>query len=381
MGIELDDVMKADLMNFEGNAQALRILAKCRFKGEKFTDLNVTYAVMNTLIKYPNSSLIFVDKEDGVSGKDHADDVKKHKNGYYHAERDVIKKICSNCSEEDKGTGTCVGEEDYLRHPLVYIMEAADDISYCISDLEDAASKGFFTMDAFIKHYKDAINAYAKNMQCPQEAKEEMQRKVRMSYGIIGGLEKAFRSAKSRGTESDFQIFETWAAGLRNGLMHGAAYTFVKNYEEIMAGSYKYDLFKDALIEPTLGILKETMKKFVYDHPSLQIVNAEAKDIMQTLLDCYVYAVLSYEGDDSLSDMDIVARYYVEKIPYNLRQDYMLAKQEKAEQMEKGCLSEEAYKRENLYLKLLMVTDFISGMTDSYAQSLSKAIKELKHVM
>ncbi len=113
IGEILTEQMKADFKYFEGNAQGLRIMSKSRHK-EKSHDINLTYAVMNTLVKYPNPSNDF----------DHRNpDVKRHKNGYYHSEEDIMRKMCES-------TGTIV-DGRYVRHPLVYIMEAADDIYYC----------------------------------------------------------------------------------------------------------------------------------------------------------------------------------------------------------------------------------------------------------
>ena len=126
IGEILTDQMKADFMFFEGNAQGLRIMSKSRHK-EKSHDINLTYAVMNTLVKYPNPSNDF----------DHSnEDVKKHKNGYYYAEEDIMRKMCES-------TGT-YADGEYVRHPLVYIMEAADDIAYSTADLEDAVVKRCF---------------------------------------------------------------------------------------------------------------------------------------------------------------------------------------------------------------------------------------------
>ena len=140
VGELLSEQMKADLENFEGNAQGLRIMAKSRLK-ENSHDVNLTYAVMNTLIKYPNPSTDF----------DHDDpDVKRHKLGYYYAERDIMQDICESTGTLENG--------QYLRHPLVFIMEAADDIAYATADLADSVKKECFTLDEFVNFFESRID-------------------------------------------------------------------------------------------------------------------------------------------------------------------------------------------------------------------------------
>ena len=99
----VDARMTADFENFEGNAQGLRILSKAGLR-EGSHDVNLTYAVINTLIKYPNPSTDFDRK---------SPDIKRHKVGYYYAEREVMDRVCTAT-----GTKTDAG---YVRHPLVYI--------------------------------------------------------------------------------------------------------------------------------------------------------------------------------------------------------------------------------------------------------------------
>lgn len=129
----LDEQMINDLFNFEGNAQALRLLTKLHFLVDQ-NGMNLTYALLNTLIKYPVSS-IEIDKD--------SEDIKYHKMGYYFAEKDLFEKIT-------KSTGA-VG----CRYPLTFLLEAADDIAYKTADIEDAVKKGIISYDLLLSELKN----------------------------------------------------------------------------------------------------------------------------------------------------------------------------------------------------------------------------------
>lgn len=137
----LDRQMKADLCHFEGNAQALRLLTKV-YRVDSAFGMDLMPAVLNTLVKYPVDSTR-VDKASA--------DVKLHKLGYYKAEEALFGALAS-------ATGTRT-VEGFCRHPLTYILEAADDIAYATADLEDAYKKGLFTLDEFGRFFRDTLEA------------------------------------------------------------------------------------------------------------------------------------------------------------------------------------------------------------------------------
>lgn len=112
--------MLADFYNFEGNAQALRLLTKLHFLVDE-NGMNLTYGLLNTIVKYPVPST----QIDPRSG-----DIKDKKMGYFYAEQELYRSI-------SKAAGTTG-----MRHPLTFILEAADDIAYKTADIEDAFKKG-----------------------------------------------------------------------------------------------------------------------------------------------------------------------------------------------------------------------------------------------
>ncbi|MFA9378365.1 MAG: deoxyguanosinetriphosphate triphosphohydrolase [Lachnotalea sp.] len=321
--------MKKDLENFEGNAQALRILSKAQNHQDGY-DVNLSYAVLNTLIKYPTDSISFKSKDQ---------DVKKHKLGYFYAERKIMKKICDT-------TGTA-DSKGYNRHPLVYLMEAADDIAYATADLEDALKKGLFTLDQFIYYFEkknQEIKVDNRPKKCSRELFDNLQSRI---------------SGKNRSIETDLIEFQKWMDLVRKWIMFVVAYSFSKNYAEILHGTYKYDMFYNTNHQHTIKILKGAMGEFVYDNKEILKLELAAKKIIGSLMDDFIYAFLYWEDESDSEDNykpSKADKKLINIISSNYKSDYLRAKTTDI--------------AENLYLRFLIVTDYISGMTDSYAKNL-----------
>ncbi len=116
----LTPVQWADLVNFEGNANALRVLTH-QFQGRRSGGFAMTYSMLASIVKYPYSS--------GLSGD-------KGKFGFFTSEAGSYLRIASELGIPMLDAPA--GETLFARHPLVYIVEAADDICYEVMDLEDA---------------------------------------------------------------------------------------------------------------------------------------------------------------------------------------------------------------------------------------------------
>lgn len=324
--------MKSDLIHFEGNAQALRIMSKIT-NNESGYDVNLSFGVLNTLIKYPTDSVHF---------ETSSEDIKKHKLGYFYSENKIMDSICLE-------TGTKF-KQGYVRHPLVYLMEAADDIAYATADLEDALKKGLFTLNQFMTYYKGNVSCIL-NVNYKKYAGD-----------LIADLEKRI-NVKNRSKETDLVAFQKWMELVRKWLMYIVAYRFSRSYTDIMNGTYKQDMFYETNHQETIKILKGAMKEFVYDDREILKLELAAKKIIEGLLDDFVNAVMYYdqEGVYKPSKAD---RKLINVISENYKNDYLNAKTD--------C------EVENLYLRFLIVTDYISGMTDSYAKNLHNELNGLR---
>lgn len=332
----LDSRMKKDLCSFEGNAQALRILSKIKNKVVSH-EINLTSGVISALIKYPTAS----DKV-GTHGDP---DIRKHKLGYYLAEDEIFKKI-------SRETGTCLDEENVARHPLAFLMEAADDIAYSTADLEDAFKKRLFTLDEFIAFYKRKLDRIS-----DADARDKSNR-------LLENLQERI-SKGDRTAEGEMIAFQNWMEYARSWFMYCAAYSFDKHYEQIMNGTFNKELLEGTFHEQSVKILKDAMKEYVYGDAEIVKLELAAKKIIFSLLDDFAHAVIYWEAEEKgkyeLSKAD---KKLCGLIPDNFKEDY-----KNARTGDEAC---------DLYLRFMMVNDFISGMTDSYAKNLYQELNAYK---
>ncbi len=316
----LTEQMQSDLKNFEGNAQALRILSKIRNKG-KSHEINLTTGVIGALIKYPTDSLHVTNKKDP--------DIRRHKLGYYLAEQETFEKV-------SKETGTWIDEKNVARHPLTFLMEAADDIAYSTADLEDALKKKMFSLKEFIAYFKGNLE---------DDEKAQL---------LIKDLERRLENVQDE--ESEMIAFQNWMDYARGWFMYCVTYSFSRNYKSIMSGEFQRELIQGTFHEKSMKIFKNAMVEFVYEQPEIVKLELSAKKIISTLLDDFIYAVIYMDETEEKYKNHQFQKKLCSLIPDNLKADY-----------EKAKTNDEGY---NLYLRMLMITDFISGMTDSYAKNL-----------
>lgn len=319
----LEDQMLQDLYLFEGNAQALRQVTKLHFLVNE-NGMNLTYALLNTIIKYPVPSV----EADALSSN-----IACKKTGYFAAEQDLYHRI----AKEMGTTGR--------RHPLTFILEAADDIAYKTADIEDAFKKGFISYD---KLRQELILAR-------DRAKEKSSQ---LDPALI--LDRQYQNAVKRNITNPRQYaVQNMTVRLHSGLIFCATYGFTTNYLRIMDGTYQHDLFHGTYGEWIMEALGDIAYRYAFTSGQILEMEVRAGTILENLMDRFVPAVLYYDTNVPLKMMD---RKFMRLISENYRQVYHIYSDR--------CEREE----EKLYLRLLLVTDYISGMTDSYAKDLYQRI-------
>ena len=141
---------------------------------------------------------------------------------------------------------------------------------------------------------------------------------------------------------------------LRNVLIAGATQSFVSHYADLMAGTYDFDLFKDSDVAPLYAQLRSISEERIYDHKSILRLEIAGYSTLTYLLDSFVPPLVAY---DTARRLDYVDLKKIGIISESQKRSYHYFAQGKSE-------------LEKLYLRLLLATDFISGMTDSYAHQL-----------
>lgn len=334
-----------DLIHFEGNAQALRLVTKLHYLDNE-CGLNLTASVLNTLVKYPCSSLF-------INGKHK--NIKFHKMGYYYADRNIMEKITNITGAKNA--------DEYYRHPLTFLLEAADDIAYTTADLEDAYKKGLFTLQQLKEFIQKNINDLEDYYdQHTDEAKSYIKKQLHFSKESLDKLIKLSEMQGENGRKNiDWYAIQNWINYIRNWLMYCVTFGFEKHYDSLMRGSYEHELIYQTNQELIMHILKAFMGEYVFPDRSIITLELAAKSIMESLLDKFVHAILYYDYKDEHHNvnykMSKADKKLVSLLSQNHKENYKKEAEGKSEE-------------EKLYLRLLLVTDFISGMTDTYAKQI-----------
>ena len=319
----LTEQMREDFYHFEGNAQALRLVTKLHYLVDEH-GMNLTYALLHTIVKYPVSS-VGIDKTTG--------NIKDKKMGYYYADKDIFESIV-------KETGT-----DGKRHPLTFILEAADDIAYKTADIEDAYVKGF------ISYY-----------QLKEELRQLQESEPENPFKPLDKLEHKYESGVKRGVSNPEEYaVKNWIVQAQGFLINCATYGFTSNYNAIMEGTYGKDIFCGTYGEGLMHLLGDMAYRRVFTTPSIYKMEVAESVIMDFLMDKFVKAVLYYDTDVKLNDID-------KRVVSFISENYKSAYHKQAEGKDES---------EKLYLRLLLVTDYICGMTDSYAKRLYQELNAI----
>jgi dGTPase len=297
---ELPDAQRLDFTTFDGNANALRMLGH-QFNGRREGGFALTYTMLASIVKYPYESV--------APGK-------KDKFGFFQSEKEIYCSIANELGLIEVSNNPL----KYVRHPLVYLVEAADDICYQIMDIEDAHKLKILS-------YKETKNFYLNFY----DENEDSQ--------ILKGIAKTFNDV----TDPNEQIAYL-RAGIINLLVKNCVETFIANYDSIMTGSFEGSLIKH--LPPTASkAMKEVIDVSVhriYSHSSVVEVELAGYRIITTLLQHFTDAVLN----ESKYGQKLLKLFPQQFVP----------------------------NEKNTYSQIQSVVDFVSGMTDVYALDLYRKI-------
>lgn len=312
----LNEQMKQDLFHFEGNAQALRLVTRLHYLVDEH-GMNLTYALLNTIIKYPGSS-VEIDPD--------SDNIKDKKMGYYLADEQIFRSVT-----EATGAGG-------HRHPLTYILEAADDLAYKTADIEDAFVKGFITYEMLEQELAPLDREF-----------------TQAAFRPLEKLHQLYERGRGKGVSDPASYaVKNWIVSAQGFLINCATFGFTSNHESIMAGTFKYDLFHGTFGEKLMDLLGDMAYRRVFSSMAIYKMEVAESAILNYLMDKLVHAVLHYDTDEP---QDTIDRRVISFISDNYKNAYKRQSAGKSEE-------------EKLYLRLLLVTDYVCGMTDSYAKRL-----------
>ena len=291
-----------DITHFEGNANAFRILTH-RFKGRRQGGFVMTYSMLASIVKYPFASSLA-----GNHGKF----------GFFASEAESYRKIADELGISCK---SAPGEPlKYARHPLVYMVEAADDICYEIMDIEDSHKLKILsfaeTEHLLLSFFDEDIQQKIRQRIIDEELTDENEKVVYMRASVIGKLENECVAA------------------------------FLAHEEEILAGTFEGSLI-DHISERQKKAYKECEKTSfskIYQSKPVLDIELSGYQIMATLMEVFIEAAVN------------PSRFYSKQLLRRVSSQYDI-------------------ENENLEERIMAVLDYISGMTDIYALDIYQKIK------
>ncbi|BDH47050.1 deoxyguanosinetriphosphate triphosphohydrolase [Salmonella enterica subsp. enterica serovar Choleraesuis] len=318
--------MRQDLCHFEGNAQGVRLV-------HSLLRMNLTWSQVGCILKYTRPAWF-----EGSAPESHRYLMKKP--GFYLSEEEYIVQLRKELQIEE-----------YCRFPLTWIMEAADDISYCIADLEDAVEKHIFTTPQLYQHLEQA-------------------------WGIVepGDLfDKVIRAAWVKATANEMQLsaddqfFMYLRVNALNNLVPYAAQRFIDNIEQVYHGNFNQALLEDgSAYGKLLEIFKIVAVNQVFNHPDVEQLELQGYRVIRGLLDIYSPLLLMPVKDfhnlvagNNLRQWPIETRLY-----HKLSTRYCLAYSEAVSAISPA---DPDFLIWEYYYRCRLIQDYISGMTDLYA--------------
>lgn len=333
----VDERMKRDFVKFEGNAQALRILTKLQIVNDDF-GLNLTCGSLAALMKYPTTS-----------EKTAKTNIATKKFGCFHSDLRVAEEVWEQ-------TGLNEGH----RHPLTFLMEASDDIAYSVLDVEDAVKKGLIS-------YRDLID----HLRTPEKSKDkDVQIDTEEDPVILDVIERADEQHKKYKTEGlspnelndlSMQMFRVFAIGK---MVNAAIEAFLENIESIEKG----ELSKDLIEVSQARLLCEKLKSFAlenaYKHRSVLELELQGHAVIHSIMDMLWPAIVS-RGDPEEEERHPGTPF--EKYAYGrISENYRRVFEDGRSGLPLG------------YRRCQLLSDMISGMTDTFALSFEAELKALK---
>ena len=294
-----------DLIDFEGNANGFSVLTSSRPGNEG--GLRISYATLGAYMKYPKESL----------PKKPTSNIADKKYGFFQSDVKFFKEVASELGMISNKSGNDIGFE---RHPLAYLVEAADDICYTIIDFEDGMNLGLvsedYALEYLIKLVKDSIDTNKYNTLTTKED--------RISY------------------------LRALAIG---SLISDAVNVFIENEAAILEGKFPFALTDKSKYKAQMDDIIKLSVKNIYQ--SREVIEKELTGyrIINTLLDKFTTA-FNNDFDGNASNFD---KLVLQLLPEKFKVE-----------------------KENLYDRLLHICHFISLLTDGNAFILYNTITASK---
>ena len=320
----LTNIQKEDLLCFDGNVQTFRILRKLQYLGDK-DSYNLTYATLATIMKYPTNSVEGNKKDKGK--------LIERKFGYFDSEKSDYDKIFEEMGIKGK------------RHPITFLLEAADDIAYCVADIEDGVQKKFITL---------------------QDLKNMLKKIGRKSLEVQELLEKIKEYEEKNKEIENSSLFEKIVVQkikiyIQGKMIQEVIKSFIKNEEFILNGDFNKELLDDGAYKEIKDGLKNLAKNKIFQSKERVFTDILAAKVLRKLLNIFIEGMIDWLNNGE--EASLTSR----NIRVLISENYIINYESE--------LKERKNKGDEIYTTLKLCVDFISGMTYQFAVDLYKKLQ------
>jgi dGTPase len=300
---------REDFLSFEGNAQGFRVITRLQNR-DNAGGMQLTCATLGAFTKYPRESLLQGCRYQGVSAKKH---------GFFVQDREAFREVADNLGLISRDQQDAI----WCRHPLAFLVEAADDICYRVIDIEDGFRLGFLG-------YQEVLELFLPALGNPDDLHQRM--------GRISG---------------DKERVEFLRAKVINEAIGQVRDCFLDLESAILDGRFDRPLLGEIPISGEMEQLIEVAREKIYCTPQVVEVEAAGFQVIGELL------------ENLIQVLDDIAEHGANATPKSLMTQYLVPEQ---------FIGTGRTPSDDFYLRLLGLTDFVAGMTDSYAVSLYKKL-------
>lgn len=330
--LDLGD-LKKDFELFDGNPQGFRTITNLHNERDEY-GLNLTLATLSCCIKYACDP-INVDKNRDLFKKP----------GYFLSESDIISEICKlmNISQNQ-------------RSPLTYIMEAADDIAYCLSDISDGIEKGIISLKSFVNEFNNVWDKLYPGVKKPKEL-----------------------NAANEAGSFTFDISIKWS----KKAMEEARNNYINNHESILTGTAPKLLSDSGGWGKVFKVIQEVSKHHLYSSFEAESIELSGYAVILGILGKYekLLSLPCEVFEKILNDKADRSEYAYEIRLFN-RLGHRYVKAYKNAKMRftnnDDFKQHYSYNQIELWLRIHLIIDHIAGMTDDFALEIYQMLNGIK---
>lgn len=282
----------------------------------------MTFPTLASVVKYPKSSI------EGNKGT--TTDIAEKKFGYFSSEASDYQVISDHLGLQNK------------RHPISYLLEAADDIAYSAADIEDGVKLGQLNFDLIKQVFEEKLNKFDKD-----------------EGNLLTQLDFFYNEYKDMPSDRLNLTVQRFRIAAQAFMISSVYNEFVSNYDQILNGDYKYELLNKSKASNVRKAFKD-LSIYVFNSRSIVETEIAGWEIIDGLLTAFIAAAKTDKFNSKGNSKEARLYNLISSSYRHIFENF------------------NTYTTNAEYSKFQLVVDFVSGMTDTYALNLYQKLKGIK---